>query len=137
MSIDEYKKNLGKAFEPGLSEQEEDEVLNWWLQYKSVAIRNNRYIPAQAEEAINHLQEKRKNRKVSSQQENQTNPAATTITVNGPFTGVLQTGNNNQADANLNPEGSSFKKFITENIGSIISGLIVALIVAWLGIENS
>ncbi|OZY84389.1 hypothetical protein CBP51_14355 [Cellvibrio mixtus] len=56
MSVEEYNENLGKAFEPNLSNAEAKQLLNWWLQYKSKANKNPSGIPPRAEEAIRHLQ---------------------------------------------------------------------------------
>jgi len=148
MSVDEYWANHGKAFDPNLSEQEMEELLNWWLLCKSKQSSNNSgRIPSFTNEAISHLQEKlqkiRSNRQASAQ--HTTNLITNTINVSGPFSGILQAGQENKAISNevSSEQGSAVKELGKEipwwksfDRRIAIIGLIVAVIGLWYQLKN-
>jgi len=144
MSVDEYWANHGKAFDPTLSVTEMNELLDWWLLYKSKASRNNSgRIPSSADEAISFLQEKLNKARGDGEPvaQHTTNVTTNTINVTAPFTGILQNGQHNQASSNtISPSEQSkgaIIKWVFDHISQIIVGVIVALILGWLGLGGN
>ena len=65
------------------------------------------------------------------------NVTTNTINVGGSFNGNFQSGESNTASTTSAPENNSIFKWVLDNIiGVVVSGIILALLLAWLGLNQ-
>ena len=132
MTGEEYKKLMAAAAKAGESQEFYNDILNqlselrgkldWghpWnkeVQMAISALHSKLAMPASSPSVITH-----------------------TVNIGGSFKGTLQSGENNSATSNTTSasESNSVLKWILDNvIGVVISGVILALVLLWLGLNN-